>query len=273
MVKIPLITSAEADLAHAAAQCVVQVHQRLVNFVKAGQTLGQIDTYVGTQLDDLRCKSCFRGYRVKGKPPFPSFACLSVNECVVHGTAGYYTKPLVEGDVLKIDIGVWHRGWIGDAAWTYAIKRQSPEAKRLMDVGKESLRLGVAAMQPGVPLVGFAHAVQGYVEGKHGLHLVRGLGGHGIGKALHGAPFVSNVAPTGDMPWPEALQLWQPGTLVAVEPMLAIGTGRVKEVSAAWPVFTADGSLSAHYEHDVLVTEKGPRVLSHGLDDLPDVIG
>lgn len=273
MAKAPTISPADAELAYLAAQCVVVVHHRLVNFLKLGQTLGQIDTFIAMQLDDLKCKSCFRGYKISGKPPFPSFACLSVNECIVHGTAGYYAKPLVEGDVLKVDVGVWHKGWIGDAAWTYAMKHQSPQVKHLMDVGKGSLRLGVEAMQAGAPLIAFAQAVQGFVEGKHKLHLVRGLGGHGIGKSLHGPPFVSNVVPTSDNQWTEALDLWKPGNLVAVEPMLAIGTGKTREAPNSWPVFTGDGSLSVHYEHDVLITTKGPRVLSHGLEELPDVVG
>jgi methionyl aminopeptidase len=273
MAKLHLINPAEADLAYAAAQCVVQTHFRLVEFLKVGQTLAQIDAFVAKTMPDLGCRSCFLGYKIPKSPAFPSHACLSVNECVVHGTAGYYTKPMQEGDLLKIDIGVWHKGWIGDAAWTYAFKRQSPAAKKLMDVGKESLRLGCEQLKPGNTYLHWAQAVQGYVEERHGLHLIRGLGGHGIGRALHGPPFVSNVVPTYPGEWPDALMKCVPGTLIAVEPMLAIGTGSVKQVGKQWPVFTADDSLSAHYEHDVLITEKGPRILSEGLEKLPDIVG
>lgn len=273
MSKIPLVSPAEADLAYAAAQCVVQAHVRLVEQLRVGQTLAQIDTLVAKALADLNCRSCFLGYKLPKGPAFPSHACLSVNDCVVHGTAGYYTKPMQEGDLLKIDIGVWHKGWIGDAAWTYAFKHQSPQAKKLMDVGKESLRLGCQQLKPGNTYLHWAQAVQGYVEDKHGLHLIRGLGGHGIGRTLHGPPFVSNVVPTHSGEWPDALAKCLPGTLIAVEPMLAIGTGATKQVGKQWPVFTADHSLSAHYEHDVLISPTGPRILSEGLEKLPDIVG
>lgn len=273
MPKLTLISPAEADLAYAAAQCVVETHRRVADYLREGQTLAQIDLFVAKQLADLSCRSCFLGYKVARSPAFPSHACLSVNECVVHGTAGYLTKPMSEGDLLKLDIGVWHKGWIGDAAWTYAFKRQSPAAKKLMDVGKESLRLGVEQLRPGNVYLNWAQAVQGCVEERHGLHLIRGLGGHGIGRHLHGPPFVSNVVPSYPGEWPDALSKCLAGTLLAVEPMLAIGTGEVMQRGKEWPVFTADGSLSAHYEHDVLITEKGPRVLTDGLERLPDVVG
>lgn len=273
MSKPPQISPAEADLAYAAAQCVVEAHRRVAGFLRVGQTLGQIDTFIARTLADLKCASCFKGYRGMGKPPFPSHACLSLNECVVHGTAGYYTKPLVEGDVLKVDIGVTHKGWIGDAGWTYAFKSQKPEVKRLMDCGKESLRRGVLELRPGNMFIHWAQAVQGHVERECGFHLIRGLGGHGYGRKLHEAPFVSNVVPVSTSEWPDAMLRCFPGILVAVEPMLAIGTGETSESAKLWPVFSADRSMTVHYEHDVLITERGPRVLTEGMEMLPDVVG
>lgn len=273
MAKIPLISASEGELAYAAAQCVVRTHERLVDWLRLGVTLAQIDAFVAKTLDDLGCRSCFLGYKVGRSPAFPSHACLSVNDCVVHGTAGYYTKPMREGDLLKIDIGVWHKGWIGDAAWTYAFKSRSDVNARLMEAGKESLRRGVLELKPGNMYIHWAQAVQTHVEGECGFHLVRGLGGHGIGKKLHGPPFVSNVAPTHSGEWPDAYDKCLPGTLLAVEPMLAIGTGEVYQKAREWPVYTRDGSMSVHYEHDVLITENGPRVLSEGLEKLPDVVG
>jgi methionyl aminopeptidase len=273
MAKIPLITPAEGDLAYAAAQCVVEAHRRVAAFLKVGVTLPQIDAFVARQLSDLNCRSCFLGYSVPGSPKFPSHACLSVNECVVHGTAGYYTAPMKEGDVLKIDIGVWHKGWIGDAAWTYCFARQSPQVKKLMDCGKESLRRGVLELRPGNMYIHWAQAVQRHVENECRFHLIRGLGGHGIGRKLHGPPFVSNVVPTYAGEWPDAMLKCEPGTLLAVEPMIAVGTGEVAQKAKTWPVFSADGSLAVHYEHDVLITEKGPRSLTEGLEQLPDVVG
>ncbi len=272
MRKPPRINSDEAEQAYAAAQKVVDVHKRLVDFLAVGQTLAQIDRFVGETLDAMRCKSCFKGYRPGGLPPFPSQACLSVNECVVHGTAGYYEAPMKPGDVLKIDIGVSFRGWIGDAAWTYSFGEPAPEVRKLLDAGKNSLRLGIEQLRPGNTYKDWAKAVQGHVEGEQGLHLVRGLGGHGYGRKLHTPPFVSNVLPTYPGEWPDSDRPCEPGVLVALEPMIAIGTGTVSQAPGTWPIFSADGSLSSHHEHDVLITEDGPRVMTEGLDDLPDVI-
>ena len=241
-------------------------------FLAVGQTLGQIDRFVGEQLADLKCKSCFRGYRPGGLPPFPSHACLSVNACVVHGTAGYYEPPMKPGDVLKIDIGVSYRGWIGDAAWTYVFGEPPPEVRHLLDAGKDSLRVGIEQLRPGNTYKDWAAAVQGLVEGERGLHLVRGLGGHGYGRKLHTPPFVSNVVPTYPGEWPDSDRPCEPGVLVAVEPMIAIGTWRTSQEPGTWPIFSGDGSLASHHEHDVLITEDGPRVMTEGLDDLPDVI-
>lgn len=266
-------TPADAELAYQSAQTVVEVHRRVSAWLKVGVTLGQVDQYVAKTLDDLGCRSCFYRYKPHRSPAFPSHACLSVNDCVVHGTAGSYTRPMKPGDLLKIDIGIIKNGWIGDAGWTYAFKEVSPEVKRLMDAGKESLRRGVTAMKPGSLLLGWAQEVQEHVEHECGFHLIRGLGGHGYGRKLHGPPYVSNVVPTLPNEWSEAYERWTPGMLVAVEPMVAMGTGQTRTRPNEWPVYTADGSLSVHYEHDVLITDGGPRVLTEGMQQLPDIVG
>jgi methionyl aminopeptidase len=266
------VTEAEARLAHAAAQCVVETHRRLAAWLRAGQTVAEIDRFVASTLADLKCKSCFLGYRVPKSPPFPSHACLSVNECVVHGTAASHRGPLKHGDLLKIDIGVLHQGWIGDAAWTYSFGEPTEEVARLMDCGKRSILLGIETLQPSALLIDWAAAVQRFVERDCGFHLIRGLGGHGYGRKLHAPPFVSNTVPTMPGEWPDATLRLRPGTLIAVEPMIAVGTGRVLQDGHDWPLCTADGSQSVHYEHNVLITESGPRILTEGLDDLPDII-
>ncbi|HBS29665.1 MAG TPA: hypothetical protein DEB06_09505, partial [Phycisphaerales bacterium] len=127
MARPPLLNAAESDFAYAAAQCVVETHRRLVSFVRRGHTLAEVDAEVARIFRGLGCRSCFLGYRVGRLPAFPSHACLSVNDCIVHGTAASHTEPLKEGDLFSIDIGVWHKGWIGDAAWTYAIGSVSEE--------------------------------------------------------------------------------------------------------------------------------------------------
>jgi methionyl aminopeptidase len=272
------MTSADVEGAQAAAACVVEAHRRLAGWLRVGVKLPEVDRYVAAALADLKCRSCFLGYRVARSPAFPSHACLSVNNCIVHGTAGYYPEPMKPGDVLKVDIGVTHHGWIGDAAWTYVFKEMSDEVKRLTDCGKEALAKGVAQLRPGNRYLAWAQAVQRCVEsppgeGGYGFHLVRGLGGHGYGRKLHAPPFISNVVPGTPYEWPEALNACEPGTLLAVEPMIAVGTGQVQQRGKEWPIFTADGSLAVHYEHDVLVTEEGPRVLTKGMEELPDIVG
>ncbi|MHC4768265.1 MAG: M24 family metallopeptidase, partial [Planctomycetota bacterium] len=119
----------------------------------------------------------------------------------------------------------------------------------------------------------WAKAIQPYVEGECGYHLVRGLGGHGYGHSLHGPPFISNVTPRHPGEWPDAWSSFDRGMLLAVEPMIAVGTGEIVSEGKQWPIYTADGSLSVHYEADVLVTEDGPMDLTEGMDQLPDVVG
>jgi methionyl aminopeptidase len=263
----------DIDAAQDAAQRVVETHRRLVEFLRAGQTLAEIDRYVAEILSALDSRSAFLRYRMKGHPPFASHACLSLNDCIVHGTHDMTTKPVATGDLLSIDIGVVHRGWIGDAAWTYAIEEVSDEALRLMQCGREALRRGIAVMKAGRPLIDWAKAIQPYVEGDRGFRLVRGLGGHGYGRSLHGAPFISNVTPRHPGEWPDAWASFERGMLLAVEPMIAVGTGEIISEGKQWPIYTADGSLSVHYEADVLITENGPIDLTEGMDDLPDVVG
>ncbi|GMV25131.1 MAG: methionine aminopeptidase [Phycisphaerae bacterium] len=267
----------DEQTAYEAAQKVVQVHCRLADFLRMGMKLPEIDRFVARTLDGLGCESCFFGYRPSrsGKPRFPSYSCLSVNDCIVHGTAGYYDQPMKPGDVLKIDIGVRFRGWIGDAGWTYVFGEMTPLVRRLTDAGKESLRRGVLELRPGNRFINWAKAVQNHAEAECGFHLVRGLGGHGLfdkragQPSLHAAPFISNVVQSyGE--WAEAQWPCEPGELLAVEPMIAVGTGDIRE--RGWPIFTADGSLAVHYEHDVLITANGPRVLTEGLESVTDVI-
>lgn len=301
MAKAAKINSAQADAAFAAAQVVVETHRRVAEFLRAGLKLPEIDSFIARQLVDQDSVSCFKEYTPsRALPKFPSHACLSVNQCVVHGTAGYFPRELRNGDLLKVDIGVWYKGWVGDAAWTYSIGKPAPLTAKLMECGKKSLSEGVKELDPSKTYAAWAQTVQRIVEQEYGFHLVRGLGGHGLAvlakrdrmdkasgrvssvevveATLHGPPFVANRMPEFPGEWNEVNMSCQPGTLIAVEPMIAIGTGDLVDKSDVpmaqrWPEFIADGSLSVHYEHDVLITETGPRVLTDGLQHTPDVIG
>jgi methionyl aminopeptidase len=270
-----MVVTAKQDVegAVAAAECVVRTHDRLADFLRAGLTLAEIDAFVAQTLDDLHCRSAFLRYKIPAHPPYPSHSCLSPNDCIVHGTHLMTRDPVKPGDLLSIDIGVVHKGWVGDAAWTYAIEHADDEARRLMASGRESLARGVEAMQPGRPLIDWARAVQTCVEHEYGFHLVRGLGGHGYGRKLHGPPFISNVLPAHRGEWPDAWSAFKPGMLIAVEPMIAVGTAEILSTSREWPIFTTDGSRAVHYEADVLITDDGPRNLTAGMNDLPDIVG
>ncbi|MHC5024173.1 MAG: M24 family metallopeptidase [Planctomycetota bacterium] len=203
--------SRDIDAAYAAAQCVRRTHEAVAEKLREGQTLSEIDGLVAAILESLDCTSAFLRYRIQGHPPFPSHSCLSVNECIVHGTHNMTREPIRAGDLLSIDIGVRHHGWIGDAAWTYGVVAVNDEAQRLMTCGRETLRRGIASMQPGRPLIDWPRVVQPYVEEACGFHLVRGLGGHGYGRKLHGPPFLSNVLPTTQLEWPDAWKIFEPG--------------------------------------------------------------
>jgi len=280
----------EGDLAYDAAQRVVEAHRHLSGFIRIGMTLAEIDAEVARTLSGMGCESCFYRYSPpkSGLPPFPNHACLSVNECVVHGTSLYHTQPLKAGDILKIDIGVFYRRMVGDAAWTYSLGEPAPEVRRLMDVGKDSLRRGLAALHTGMRWRDWAAEVERCVEREAGYKLVSGLGGHGYGKGrLHGTPYVANsIEPY----WDDRDQECRPGTLVALEPMIAVGTRdnitgaeHLRKTGHAvpshmekihrWPIISADGSLTVHYEADVLVLQNGIRDLTEGLAEVNDVVG
>lgn len=265
-------TKKDHEAAYVAAQKVVETHHALADFLAHGQTLGEIDRFVGETIKRLGGTSCFFKYRTGRLPPFPSQACLSVNDCVVHGTAGYLTREMVKGDVLSIDIGIKYRGWFGDAAWTYVFGEMKPEIMKLTDSGKESLHEGIKELRPGNTFMAWAERVQDIVENKYGFHLIRGLGGHGLGRKLHSPPWISNVVPSYPGEWPDGNLPCEPGTIVAVEPMIGIGTGQIEQGHREWPIFTADHSMSVHYEHDVLITDDGPVTLTAGLEQVTDVI-
>lgn len=264
----------ERDIAGAteAARCVVETHHAVAAELRVGIELGAVDLFIAETLSRLRAKSCFLRYRASRLPPFPSHACLSVNDCVVHGTAATLGRPLQHGDLLKIDIGSIKNGWIGDAAWTYSIGEPTEEVARLMACGKECLRRGIETLTPGSRLIEWAKAVQQHAEDECGFYLVRGLGGHGYGKRLHESPWVSNTVPAYPSEWPDGQMDVSPGMLLAVEPMIAIGSPHTASKPKEWPMLSADGSMTVHYEADVLVTDAGPVDLTAELPSVEDII-
>ncbi len=191
----------------------------------------------------------------KGLYGFPGSACVSINQEVVHGIP--LSRKLKAGDIVSIDVGVRLDGWCADSAYTFAVGDISPEASRLLDTTLEALVVAVAAARPGNH-IGDIGAVQKKVVAPRGFAIIRDLVGHGIGRNIHEDPQVSNVgSPGGGLPLTE-------GMVLAVEPMLAAGSGRIETMDDGWTVRTADGSLSAHYEHTVAITSEGPRILTGG---------
>ena len=189
----------------------------------------------------------------KGYHGYPCTICASVNEQIVHGIPGEYR--LQEGDILSVDVGAIYNGWHGDSAVTYAAGRPSAEADRVMGVTREALRRGIAAAVPGNHLGDIGFAIQSWVEAE-GYAVVRDFVGHGIGKAMHEAPQVPNFGEAG-----AGVKL-RPGMTIAIEPMVSVGDWRVKVLEDGWTAVTADGSLSAHYEHSIAITSNGPEILT-----------
>jgi len=216
--------------------------------VRPGLTTAELDELVRASIAGDGARPAFKGYH-----GFPGHACISVNEAVVHGIPG--PRALVEGDLVSIDVGVEKGGYYADACETFAVGRISAQAQRLLDVTRASLAAGIAQAQPGRRLGDISHAVQAYVEG-HGFSVVRDLVGHGIGWALHEEPQVPNFGEAGK--GPELAVGW----VLAIEPMVNEGREAVRTLADEWTVVTADGKLSAHFEHTVAVTEQGPVILT-----------
>jgi len=193
-------------------------------------------------------------YNYKG---FPANSCISINEEVVHGIPRRRRK-LKEGDIVSIDIGVKYRGYCGDSAWTFPVGQVSEKAARLIEVGETALELGVRACVAKNRVSDIGRAIQQFVEGE-GYHVVKKFVGHGIGTKLHEEPQVPNYVDKGLLKQDPILR---PGMVLAIEPMVNVGTEEVETLDDGWTVVTANRDLSVHFEHTVAVTEEGPVVLT-----------
>ena len=190
----------------------------------------------------------------KTEAGFPTAACVSVNEQVVHGVPG--RRRLKEGDIVSVDVGTRLGGYVGDAAWTFPVCVVSVEAKRLLRGGDECLWLAIEEARPGNPLEAVSRAIQRHAE-TNGYSTVRAFVGHGVGEKLHEEPQVPNYVPE------EGIKVTlRPGTVIAIEPMVNGGSYEIKRLRDGWTVVTIDGRLSAHFEHTVAVTADGSDVLT-----------
>ena len=239
---------AELQKMHRACSIVVDTLGVLAAAAQPGVTTRELDKIAHDEIRKAGAKSAFLGYR-----GYPATLCISVNEEVVHGIPG--SRKLEDGDIVGLDLGCIVEGFYGDAARTVAVGKASPEAARLLKVTEESLRAGIAQCWPGKRVGDIGHAVQQHAEGS-GYSVVREFVGHGIGTNLHEEPQVPNYGPPGRR---ERLVA---GMCLAIEPMVNVGGPEVRVLADEWTAVTVDGSLSAHFELSVAITEAGPWILS-----------
>ncbi len=246
---IELKSAREIALMRAGGHLLADVVDRLRETVRPGLSTLEIDEDVEAFIRGRGALPAFKGYR-----GFPATVCISINEEVVHGIPSAHRR-IKEGDIVGLDLGCIVEGYYADCAFTLAIGDVPPKVQQLLDVTRESLDVAIAECRPGRRLSDVSHAVQAHVE-RHGFSVVRAFVGHGIGRALHEDPQIPNFGDPGRGP-----QL-RPGMVLAIEPMVTMGSWEVKVLDDGWTAVTRDGSLAAHFEHTIAVTEDGPEVLT-----------
>jgi len=234
-------------------QRLAQVGAVLREAIRPGITTGEIDALAESEIRSRGAIPSFKGYAAGGDVPFPATICASVNEEVVHGIPG--ERVLVDGDIISVDMGLIYGGYHSDHAFTVAVGEVSDRVRELLEATEESLRRGIEQAVSGNRIGDIGHAVQSYID-PMGFGIVREYVGHGIGRKLHEPPSVPNYGR------PRKGNLLRTGMCLAIEPMITVGDFRTEVLEDAWTVVTQDGSLAAHFEHTVLITERGPEVLT-----------
>ena len=248
MEMISLKSPREIECMRRAGRLTAQARALAGSLVRPGVTTHEIDTAVRKFIESHGAKPSFLGYG-----GFKGSACISINEEVIHGIPG--PRKLKEGDIVSVDVGAYLDGFHGDCAATFACGKISSEAQKLIDVTEQSFWEGFRVAKAGNRVYDVSHAIQKYVE-SYGFSVVRDFVGHGVGMKLHEAPEVPNFGPAGHGP------RLQPGMTIAVEPMVCAGDWRVKVLKDKWTTVTVDGSLAAHYENTILITDGEPEVLT-----------
>jgi methionyl aminopeptidase len=247
---VPIVRKTDEQIEAMAAAGAVQA--RCLHMLRAkchpGITTAELDEAAQRFIASQGAEPSFKGYR-----GFPGSICTSPNSMVVHGIPGAY--ELKRGDIISLDVGVTKDGWVADAAITVPVGPVDPEARRLLDVTKQALIAGTQEARPDNRLGDVSAAIQRQVE-LEGFSIIRSLVGHGIGRDMHEDPQIPNYGEPGRGPELE------PGMVLAIEPMVNAGTPEVRVGEDNWAVYSADGSLAAHFEFTVAVTEDGPRVLT-----------
>jgi methionyl aminopeptidase len=249
MGQVEIKSKDEISLMRDAGRIVCEILDELEKAVAPGVTTWDLDQLAERLTYQKGAKPAFKGYL-----GFPCCLCASINSEVVHGIPSRKRK-LVERDLMKLDFGVVYKGYYGDSARTVPVGKISPEAQALVDATRESLYKGIEAMVMGNRIGDIGHAVQSHVE-KRGFSVVKDFVGHGIGTKLHEQPQVPNYGEPGT-----GMKL-RPGMVLALEPMVNMGTHKVEVLDDDWTAVTLDRKLSAHFEHTILVTESGPEILT-----------
>ncbi len=238
----------EIELMRESALSVSRTLGLIAKEIKPGVTSIYLDKLAEEFIRDNGGKPLF-----KGMYDFPNTLCMSLNASVVHGIPN--DKPLMEGDIISVDCGVLKNGYCGDHAYTFSVGEIKPEVRKLLDVTLECLYLGIEQFKTGNRIGDIGFAIQSHAE-KNGYGVVRELVGHGLGKKLHEDPEVPNYGKRGDGP------KLKDGMVLAIEPMINMGTKNIKQLKDGWTILTADGLPSAHFEHDVAMIDGKPEILS-----------
>jgi methionyl aminopeptidase len=247
---MPIVIKSEDEIAiiREAGRSVAEVLQILANRLRPGLVARELDEIVRAEFKKRNVVPAFLGYQ-----GYPAAVCVSINDEIVHGIPG--DREIMDGDIVSIDLGAIHKGFVGDAAVTAGVGNVSPEAQRLIEVTREALNRAVTVARAGSRLGQIGAAIQGYVEAQ-GFSVVREYVGHGVGRQMHEDPQVPNY---GD---PDSGPILKEGMVIAIEPMVNVGDWRTKRDSDNWTVRTLDGSLSAHFEHTLAIRDGQARVLT-----------
>ena len=240
----------EIKIMREAGRIVGQTLQKLVAATKPGVVVKDLDKMVRKEYARLGAIPTFLGY---SHPPYPATVCVSINEELVHGIPG--NRVIKEGDLVSIDLGATYKGFVGDSAVTFVVGEPTEEQQKLMDVTRESLWRGIRAAKAGVRLGEVSAAIGDYIESE-GYGVVREYVGHGVGRQMHEEPQVPNYRT--ERPGP----VLRKGMVLALEPMVTVGDWRTKKHSDGWTVSTLDGSLCAHFEHTIAITDGEAEVLT-----------
>lgn len=254
--RIVIKSKAEIELMRKAGAIVARVLDEIRKNVKPGVSTGELNDIADEVLKRYEAKPVFKGYPNPhaGGKPFPATITTCVNEELVHGIPSY-SKRLQEGDIFSVDCGAYYQGWVGDAATTIPVGQISEEADRLLHVTEKALYLGIEQAHAGNRTGDISAAVQEFVE-QNGFSVVREYTGHGVGRNMHEDPQVPNYGDRG-----KGVRLRR-GMTIALEPMVNVGTWRTKLLDDGWMVVTADGQLSAHFEHSFAVTDGQADILT-----------